>query len=179
MSNVLSLFIDRLDTPIGALLLAADDAGSLRALDWSDYEERMLRLLRRHYGNDGFTLEPIYNPHGLRNAIHRYFAGDLGAIDKISVETAGTSFQRSVWKELRNIPTGSAISYGQLAEQIARPRAVRAVGLANGSNPIGIVVPCHRVIGADGSLTGYGGGLERKKWLLDHERKHVGKPNVM
>jgi O-6-methylguanine DNA methyltransferase len=112
-------------------------------------------------------------------AIHRYFAGDLGAIDKISVETAGTSFQRSVWKELRNIPTGSAISYGQLAEQIARPRAVRAVGLANGSNPIGIVVPCHRVIGADGSLTGYGGGLERKKWLLDHERKHVGKPNVM
>lgn len=173
MSNVLSLFIDRIDTPIGELLLVADNAGKLRALDWSDYEERMLRLLRLHYGKDGFKLEPAYNPHGLRDAINRYFAGDLGAIDDISVETAGTPFQRTVWKQLRNIPTGSAISYGKLAGQIARPKAVRAVGLANGSNPIGIVVPCHRVVGSDGSLTGYGGGLERKRWLLEHERKHA------
>lgn len=179
MSNVLSLFLDRIDTPIGELLLVADEAGNLRALDWSDYEERMLRLLRRHYGNDGFKLEPAYNPHGLRNVINRYFAGDLGAIDEISVETAGTSFQRSVWNQLRKIPKGSAISYGKLAEQIARPKAVRAVGLANGSNPIGIVVPCHRVIGSDGSLTGYGGGLERKQWLLEHERKHVGSASVV
>ena len=97
----------------------------------------------------------------------RYFAGDVEAIDDIPVQTAGTPFQRSVWNELRNIPSGAAVSYGKLAEQIARPKAVRAVGLANGSNPIGIVVPCHRVIGSDGSLTGYGGGLERKRWLLD------------
>jgi len=171
--DVLSLFIDRIDTPIGELLLVVDDAGKLRALDWADYEERMLRLLRMHYGKAGFKLEPAHNPHGLRDAINRYFAGDVGAIDDIPVETAGTPFQRSVWKELRNIPRGATISYGRLAEQIARPKAVRAVGLANGSNPIGIVVPCHRVIGSNGSLTGYGGGLERKRWLLEHERKHA------
>lgn len=174
MPDVLNLFIDRVATPIGELLLVADGAGNLRALDWADYEQRMLRLLRLHYGKGGFTLEPAHNPHGLRDAIERYFAGDVAAVEDLPVKTGGTSFQRSVWKALRNIPRGSAISYGKLAEQIARPKAVRAVGLANGSNPIGIVVPCHRVIGADGSLTGYGGGLERKRWLLEHERKHTG-----
>jgi methylated-DNA-[protein]-cysteine S-methyltransferase len=173
MPDVLQLSIDGIDTPIGELLLVADDAGKLRALDWADYEERMLRLLRLHYGKERFKLEPARNPHGLRDVIDRYFAGDVGAIDDIPVQTAGTVFQRSVWNELRKIPGGAAISYGKLAEKIARPRAVRAVGLANGSNPIGIVVPCHRVIGSDGSLTGYGGGLERKRWLLDHERKHI------
>ena len=105
--------------------------------------------------------------------MNRYFAGDLEAIDNIPVQTAGTAFQRSVWNELRRIPTGAPVSYGKLAQRIARPKAVRAVGLANGANPIGIVVPCHRVIGSDGSLTGYGGGLERKRWLLEHERNHV------
>jgi methylated-DNA-[protein]-cysteine S-methyltransferase len=173
MSDALELFIDRIDTPIGELLLVADGGGKLRALDWADYEERMLRLLRLHYGNNGFTLVPAHNPHGLRDTLERYFAGDVGAIDEIAVETAGTSFQRSVWKALRNIPGGSVISYGQLARQIDRPNAVRAVGLANGSNPIGIVVPCHRVIGANGSLTGYGGGLDRKRWLLDHEQRYA------
>ncbi len=173
MSNVLHLLIDRIETPIGELLLVADDAGKLRALDWADYEPRMLRLLRLHYGKDGFHLEPAHNPHGMRDAINRYFAGDLEAINDIPVQTAGTAFQRSVWNELRKIPTGAPVSYGTLAKQIARPKAVRAVGLANGSNPIGIVVPCHRVIGSNGSLTGYGGGLERKQWLLEHERKHV------
>ena len=104
MPNVLQLLIDRIDTPIGELLLVADDAGKLRALDWADYEERMLRLLRLHYGKDGFKLEPAHNPHGLRDTINRYFAGDVEAIDEIPVQTAGTAFQRSVWKELRNIP---------------------------------------------------------------------------
>jgi methylated-DNA-[protein]-cysteine S-methyltransferase len=170
MPDVLKLFIDRIDTPIGELLLVADDAGKLRAVDWADYESRMLRLLRRHYGKNGFTLEPARNPHGLRDAIDRYFAGDIQAIDEIPVQTAGTPFQRSVWRELRRIPGGSTVSYGKLAGQIGRPKAVRAVGSANGTNPIGIVVPCHRVIGSDGSLTGYGGGLDRKRWLLDHER---------
>lgn len=172
MPDVLRLLIDRVETPIGELLLVADASGKLRALDWEEYEERMMTLLRRHYGKDGFRLEPAHNPSGLRDRLKSYFAGDITAIDDISVQTAGTLFQRSVWKELRNIPAGSAISYGKLAEKIARPKAVRAVGLANGSNPIGVVVPCHRVIGSDGSLTGYGGGLERKRWLLDHERKH-------
>lgn len=175
MPDLLHLFLDRIDTPIGELLLVVDDAGKLRALDWADYEQRMLRLLRLHYGRAGFKLEPAHRTQGMREreAIGRYFAGDIGAIDEIPVETAGTPFQRSVWKALRNIPKGSAISYGKLAEQIARPKAVRAVGLANGANPIGIVVPCHRVIGSNGSLTGYGGGLERKRWLLEHERKHT------
>jgi len=173
MPNDLKLLVDRIDTPIGELLLVADEAGNLRAIDWADYESRMLRLLRRHYGKDGFHLEPANNPHGSRDVINRYFAGDVEAIHDICVRTGGTPFQRSVWNELRKIPSGAAITYGKLAEQIARPKAVRAVGLANGANPIGIVVPCHRVIGSNGSLTGYGGGLERKRWLLEHEKKHV------
>jgi methylated-DNA-[protein]-cysteine S-methyltransferase len=173
MHEVLPLFLDRMQTPIGELLLVTDGAGKLRALDWADYEERMLRLLRLHYGGGGVSLERLANPHGLSDRIRRYFEGDIGVIDRIEVATGGTTFQRSVWKQLRAIPGGSPISYGELAEQIARPKAVRAVGLANGSNPIGIVVPCHRVIGANGSLTGYGGGLERKRWLLDHEQKHA------
>lgn len=173
MPDVLHLLIDRIDTAVGELLLVADDAGKLRAIDWTDYESRMIRLLRLHYGKNGFKLEPAHNPHGLRDGIERYFAGDVKTINDISVETAGTAFQRSVWNELRRIPSGASVSYGKLAERIARPKAVRAVGLANGANPVGIVVPCHRVIGSNGSLTGYGGGLERKRWLLEHERKHV------
>jgi methylated-DNA-[protein]-cysteine S-methyltransferase len=100
-----------------------------------------------------------------------YFDGDLHAIDALPVATEGTVFQKSVWQALRTIPTGKTMSYGELAVKIGKPAAVRAVGLANGSNPIGVVVPCHRVIGANGSLTGYGGGLERKRWLLDHEKQ--------
>jgi methylated-DNA-[protein]-cysteine S-methyltransferase len=173
MSDVLELLIDRVETPIGELLLVADGAGNLRAIDWADYEERMMRLLRLHYGKNGFALKPANNPFGLSDRMMRYFAGDIHAIADIPVETAGTPFQRSVWNELRSIPSGAAVSYGKLAEQIARPKAVRAVGLANGANPVGIVVPCHRVIGSDGSLTGYGGGIERKRWLLEHERKHM------
>src|SRR6185437_637184 len=95
-------------------------------------------------------------------------------IDAILTATAGTAFQREVWRALRDIPAGQTISYGELARRIGRPAAVRAVGLANGANPIGVVVPCHRVIGANGSLTGYGGGLHRKEWLLAHERAHTG-----
>lgn len=110
------------------------------------------------------------DPHGLTTAIAAYFSGDLHAIDEISVATAGTAFQRTVWRALRDIPCGTTISYGELARRIGKPDAVRAVGTANGANPIGVVVPCHRVIGANGTLTGYGGGLHRKRWLLDHER---------
>jgi len=173
MPELLNLSIDRIHTPVGELLLVADVAGNVRAVDWSDYESRMLRLLALHYGKDGYRLEPVRNPHGLRDAIDRYFAGEVSVIDGIAVRSGGTPFQRGVWSELRKIPSGSAISYGELAKRIARPKAVRAVGLANGANPIGIVVPCHRVIGANGSLTGYGGGIERKKWLLEHERKYA------
>ncbi len=114
-------------------------------------------------------LEPASDPLGAVAAMRAYLAGDLVALDRLPVDGGGTPFQREVWAALREIPAGTTWSYKRLAEHIGRPAAVRAVGLANGSNPLGIVVPCHRVIGADGSLTGYGGGLPRKRWLLEHE----------
>jgi methylated-DNA-[protein]-cysteine S-methyltransferase len=169
VSDVLELLLDRIDTPIGKMFVVADAEGNLRALYFADYEDGMRRSLERHYGKNGFSLKETRNPHGLSAAIAKYFAGDLTAIDKLPVKTGGTPFQREVWRALREIPCGRTVSYGELAKSIGRPAAVRAVGLANGSNPIGVVVPCHRVIGADGSLTGYGGGLERKRWLLQHE----------
>ena len=168
-NQVLPLLIDRIDTPIGQMLIVADHNGNLRAADWRDYEARMHRLLQIHYGEKGFRLEPTRNPNGLSDTIRSYFAGELQAINSLPVQTAGTPFQREVWRALRSIRCGTTISYSKLAEQIGRPAAVRAVGLANGSNPIGVVVPCHRVIGSNGSLTGYGGGIERKRWLLRHE----------
>jgi methylated-DNA-[protein]-cysteine S-methyltransferase len=170
MAEILQWQFDQLETPIGKLLIVADHDGNLRATDWSDHEERVRQLLRAQYGETEFHLEPASNPNGLTDALHRYFAGELHAVDSLPVQTAGTPFQREVWRALRTIPCGTTISYGKLAEQIGRPAAVRAVGLANGSNPISIVVPCHRVIGSDGKLTGYGGGLDRKRWLLDHEK---------
>jgi methylated-DNA-[protein]-cysteine S-methyltransferase len=165
----LKLRMDRMPTPIGELILIADDQGCLRALDFADHEPRLQRLLRRHYGADGFALVPERNPGGLCDVLARYFAGDLAALAGVRVATGGTAFQRAVWAALREIPCGETVSYGALAARIGRPSAVRAFGLANGANPIGIVVPCHRVIGGDGRLTGYAGGLERKRWLLAHE----------
>lgn len=169
MAESLRLSIDRIDTPIGEMLIVSDLEGNLRAVDWTDYETRMLRILCLHYGENGFRLEPVSHPNGLTRAIKSYFEGELTAIDALPVKTGGTAFQRDVWSALRTIPCGTTLTYAKLAEQIGRPAAVRAVGAANGSNPIGVVVPCHRVIGADGSLTGYGGGINRKSWLLEHE----------
>ena len=168
MASTLHLLVDRLDTPIGQLVLVADDEGRLRALDWDDYEPRRRKLLARHYG-EGFTLSDARDPGGVTTSLKAYFAGHIEVLDSMPVATAGTPFQREVWAALRHIPCGTTISYGDLARRIGRPEAVRAVGLANGANPIGIVVPCHRVIGTNGTLTGYGGGLDRKRWLLAHE----------
>ena len=165
------LLLDRLPTPLGVMLLVTDEREHLRALDWEDHEPRMRRLLRLHYGASGSALHPGSSP-AVRAALEAYFAGDLAAIARLPVETGGTPFQREVWAALRRIPAGDTLSYGALAARIHRRSAVRAVGRANGANPVGIVVPCHRVIGADGSLTGYGGGLERKQWLLAHEGLH-------
>ncbi len=170
MADVIRLAIDRTDTPIGELVVIGDQGGNLRAVDWTEHESRMRQLLRLHYGEGGFALAPVHDPSGLTSAMRRYFAGELAAIENLPVQTAGTSFQRSVWRALREIRCGTTLSYGELARRIGRPAAVRAVGLANGANPVSIVVPCHRVIGSDGTLTGYGGGLERKRWLLAHER---------
>jgi methylated-DNA-[protein]-cysteine S-methyltransferase len=172
MSEVLHLSMNRILTPIGEMLLVTDHDGNLRSIDWNEHEDRMRRFLRLHYGENGFRLKPATGPNNLTRAIDSYFAGDLAAIDALPVKTSGTPFQREVWGALRKIRCGSTVSYGKLAEQIGRPTAVRAVGLANGANPIGVVVPCHRVIGSNGSLTGYGGGIERKRWLLEHESKN-------
>jgi len=171
MSVDLHLLMNRIATPIGEMLIVSDHDGNLRATDWTDHEIRTRRFLQLHYGSDGFRLESAHKPNRLTLAIDSYFAGELTAIDTLPVKTAGTPFQREVWHALRKIKCGTTVSYAKLAEQIGRPAAVRAVGLANGSNPIGVVVPCHRVIGSNGSLTGYGGGVERKRWLLDHESK--------
>jgi methylated-DNA-[protein]-cysteine S-methyltransferase len=169
VADVVRLLVDRTPTPIGELMLVADLEGRLRAVYWSDGEEEMLRHLRRRHGEGGFELERAENPHGLTAAMDAYFAGDLHAIDHLPVAADGTPFQQTVWAALREIPCGTTISYADLARRIGRPPAVRGVGLANGANPVGVVVPCHRVVGSDGTLTGYGGGIERKRWLLDHE----------
>jgi methylated-DNA-[protein]-cysteine S-methyltransferase len=169
MAEPLALLIDRLATPIGELLIIADRDGKLRTIDWTDHEARMRQLLDRAYGKGGYTLTPARDPGGLTRAMRAYFRGDIKAIDGLPVAAPGTPFQQSVWRALRKIKRGQTISYAELARRVGRPKAVRAAGLANGQNPISIVVPCHRVIGSDGTLTGYGGGLPRKKWLLEHE----------
>lgn len=161
------LFLDRIDTPVGDGLVVFDADGALRAFDWVSHEARMHLLLRRQ--NGPVTLTDRAAPKTITEAFAAYFGGSLQAIDTLVCRTGGTAFQRSVWAALRAIPAGETWSYKRLAEAIGKPAAVRAVGLANGANPIGIVTPCHRVIGSDGSLTGYGGGIERKRWLLGHE----------
>ena len=161
------MFLDRLDTPIGTLLVVTDAGGTLRAVDWTDHLDRFRRLLKRHYG----TADPAERrgESPATRVLRAYFAGDLAAIDGLAVATNGTPFQREVWRVLRGIPPGATITYSELARRSGRPAAVRAAGFANGQNPIGIVVPCHRVVGSSGNLTGYGGGLHRKEWLLRHE----------
>ncbi|GLR80847.1 methylated-DNA--[protein]-cysteine S-methyltransferase (plasmid) [Azospirillum oryzae] len=168
MSAPSSLLIDRTATPIGELIVVADTDGALRAIDWTDHEDRLQRLLRLHHPG-GYELWPSADPGGLTRAMDAYFAGELAAIDRLAVRTGGTPFQRAVWSALRGIPCGRTVSYRELATLVGRPAAVRAAGHANGANPISVVVPCHRVIGSDGTLTGYGGGVERKRWLLTHE----------
>ena len=159
--------LDHLATPIGIALLVTDAEGKLRALDWEDYEHRMRDLLRLHYRAVDLRDQPA--PSDTRTALLRYFDGDLGQLQSIAWRIAGTPFQQKVWTALVQIPAGTTMSYGALAAKIDMPRAIRAVGHANGSNPISVVLPCHRLIGADGSLVKYGGGLERKRWLLRHE----------
>lgn len=159
--------LDRMETPIGMALLVTDADGALRALDWEDYEPRMKELLRLQYGT--VILKDARAPHDLRAALAGYFKGDLDRLNAIKWRVAGTPFQRKVWTALPTVRLGETMSYGRLAVRLGVPKAMRAVGHANGSNPISVVLPCHRLIGADGSLVKYGGGLERKRWLLVHE----------
>jgi O-6-methylguanine DNA methyltransferase len=170
----LALTIERLSSPLGPLLAVTDADGRVRALDYGDYEPRLHRLFDQQYGRGVYTLTPGTIPLPLRTALDEYFTGRLSSLDRVEVASAGTPFQQTVWRALRDIPPATTLTYGALAARIGRPSASRAVGAANGSNPIAIIVPCHRVIGSQGRLTGYGGGLDRKRWLLDHERAHAG-----
>jgi methylated-DNA-[protein]-cysteine S-methyltransferase len=163
--------VDRIECGIGTLLLVCDGA-RLCALGFGDDDEATLQGVRSRYRN--VTFRAVDDPAEITSRMRAYFGGDYAALDAIAVETGGTPFQREVWAALREIPPGTTISYGELARKIGRPNATRAVGLTNGLNPVAVVVPCHRVIGADASLTGYGGGLHRKRWLLEHEGLRVG-----
>ncbi|MBW4672076.1 MAG: methylated-DNA--[protein]-cysteine S-methyltransferase [Cyanomargarita calcarea GSE-NOS-MK-12-04C] len=162
----MELLIDKISSEIGTILVVSDGE-KLCALDFADYELRTIRLLQKRYKS--FSLKKTKNPLGLSNRLEAYLKGDFTSLDDIAVSVGGTAFQQQVWLALRNIPCGTAISYGQLAAKIGKPTASRAVGMANSLNPVAIVLPCHRVIGANAGLTGYAGGLERKRWLLEHE----------
>jgi methylated-DNA-[protein]-cysteine S-methyltransferase len=158
--------IRRVDSPVGMLTLALH-GHVLFTLSFGGDEEEVRRSMRSRFP----SCQEGGSPAGsVEEHLAAYFGGDLSAVERIEVVTGGTPFQRDVWTALRTIPAGTTTSYGALAQRIGRPKATRAVGLANGSNPVAIVVPCHRVIGSDLSLTGYGGGLDRKRWLLRHEQ---------
>lgn len=161
----MSLCQDRFATPIGDMMLIVED-GALRLLEFAD-SDRLDQYVKRQFGDA--AIPQATNPAGMTEALRAYMAGDVGAIDGLAAKPRGTAFQERVWAELREIPAGETITYRELAKRAGRPKAVRAAGAANGQNPVSVVVPCHRVIGTDGTLTGYGGGLERKKWLLEHE----------
>jgi methylated-DNA-[protein]-cysteine S-methyltransferase len=160
------LWIDKLNTKIGQILIVSDGT-ALCALDFADYESRMVKLLEKRYGSVQWC-EQI-NPQGFSDRIQAYFAGEFDSLEAIPVNPGGTPFQQQVWLMLRSIPAGVVMTYGELAAKLGKPTACRAVGMTNSRNPIAIVLPCHRVIGANATLTGYAGGLERKQWLLQHE----------
>jgi methylated-DNA-[protein]-cysteine S-methyltransferase len=153
-------------SPIGQVVVSWLDDSGVVSVDYDLGVEELERRLSRRLGPVDLATA---RRHPAGTAMAAYFRGDLHAIDELPVTAGGTPFQRSVWKELRRIPVGETVTYSELARRVGRPGSVRAVGGANGDNPINVVVPCHRVIGKDGSLTGYGGGIERKRWLLRHE----------
>jgi methylated-DNA-[protein]-cysteine S-methyltransferase len=166
---MLSFTTDLIASPTGEMMIVTDHDGTLRALEWCDLHDRMTRLFARQYKGQTINLIRGAAPTRIRKALTAYFDGTLNALDDLPTQVGGTEFQRAVWTALRTIPVGETRSYLDIAKAIGNPKGVRAIGLANGANPIGIVVPCHRVIGTNGSMTGYGGGLERKQWLLKHE----------
>jgi O-6-methylguanine DNA methyltransferase len=151
MSDEAAILIERVPSPIGDVVLRHDGT-ALLALVFDDPQPA-----------------PPMADSVFARAVRAYFAGELDALEALPVRVQGTPFESAVWQMLRRIPVGQTWSYGALAAALDRPRAVRAVGRANGRNPVSLVLPCHRVIGADGRLVGYGGGLERKAWLLRHE----------
>lgn len=173
MSDKETYYFDVVDSPVGKLAIVAEASGAMRLLSFDGESERWRHEFGRRF--PAAALVARRDPFGHASALRAYFAGDMEALDRIPVVFGGTVFQNKVWRQLRRIPVGQTTSYGALARKIGEPKAMRAVGLANGANPIAVIVPCHRVVGSDGSLTGFGGGLPRKKWLLDHEAQHCAK----
>lgn len=157
----------QLDTSIGLIRFAVR-GNALCALGFVEQWPSLLARLARRLGPLSIHDEP--DPAGVASRLRAYLEGDVGALDPIEVDPGGTPFQARVWAALRQIPPGATIAYSELAAQLGAPRAVRAVGAANGANPVSIVIPCHRVIGAAGDLRGYAGGLPRKRWLLALEK---------
>lgn len=161
-----TLWRDDVPTPLGTLTIVAT-GDALCALDFPAARSRMLARIRARF--PGIAVRRRRDPHGYATRLRAYFAGDLAALDAIAVDAGGTPFEERCWQALRTIPSGTTTTYRKLAAVVRHPRAIRAVGRANARNPISIVVPCHRLVGSDGDLRGYGGGLWRKQWLLEHE----------
>ena len=157
--------IGAVDSPVGPLTVAAHD-GSVCAL-WFGTRADVASTVGRWYPDERVQTCP--DPGGAASALASYFSGRVDALDAVPVELHGTPFQQRVWQQLRTVRAGTTASYSAIARAIGAPSAVRAVGAANGANPVALIVPCHRIIGSDGRLTGYGGGLDRKQWLLAHE----------
>jgi methylated-DNA-[protein]-cysteine S-methyltransferase len=154
------------DSPLGELTVAA--RGSKVCLVHFGADSKRVRAALTSWYPD-HAIEPVADPGGVVAVLERYFAGDLASLDEVDVELHGTDFQQRVWQALRSVAAGTTSSYAELARKVGAPAAVRAVGAANGANPVAVVLPCHRIIGSNGTLTGYGGGLDRKRWLLNHE----------
>jgi methylated-DNA-[protein]-cysteine S-methyltransferase len=165
MTTMQTLYTDRIDTPLGSLVIVTHEQ-QLCVVGFGDSPEHETKL-RQRFGP--LRLVPTPNPHGFSDLFRAYFAGEVTALDRIPVNPGGTPFQQQVWLALRGIPAGSTLAYGELAARLGNRAASRAVGHANSQNPVAIVLPCHRVIGANATLTGYAGGLDRKRWLLRHE----------
>lgn len=163
-----------IETPIGDLVVIADADGNLLMAEFADGRHRIERWLDARRRAEHAA--PMTGKVSIRieAAFAAYFAGDLSAIDDIPIQLCGTAFQNEMWAALRDVRAGTTCGYGDFAVRLGRPNAARAIGHANGANPLCVVVPCHRLVGANGALVNYGGGLHRKRWLLDHERKHAG-----
>ena len=171
------LHFDLIQAPAGApfdAIYLVTDGDRLCAVDFAGYEARMQKLLKRRYGS--FEMAEMRDPCGATVRMQAYFEGELDAFRGLEVRTGGTAFQSAAWLALRAIPAGTTATYREQAARVGRPAAVRAIGAANGQNPLAIVLPCHRVVGSSGALTGYAGGLATKQWLLAHEARHARNP---
>ena len=157
-----------IESPLGTMYLAITD-GALREAGFVETWARPVLEPDADAPETGLSPEAVR----IRDAVAAYFEGDVKAIDEIAIDPQGTEFQRAVWRAIREVPAGRTVSYQDIARAVGKPSAYRAVGTATGRNPVGIAVPCHRIVRADGGLGGYGGGLHRKEWFLEHERTHL------